>query len=215
MVPDTYLRAVTSAGGLAMLFTPSGVLLDAVSRVIEMVDGVVLVGGGDLDPACYVGADDGRTGPTDPLRDEVEIAVARACIETGVPLLGICRGLEVLNVACGGDLIQHVPDVTGTSTHLATSGVFERHPVYLDEGSRAAALAGAEDIVVDSHHHQAVGRLGVGLRVTGRAPDGIVEAVEAVTAGGAYAVGVQWHPEEDPQSTVVSRFVEVVASRRD
>jgi putative glutamine amidotransferase len=215
MVPDTYLRAVTAAGGLAVLFTPSGVLLDSVSRVIEMVDGVVLVGGGDLDPACYVGAEDSRTGPTDPLRDEVEIAVARACLEAGVPLLGICRGMEVLNVACGGDLIQHVPDVTGTSTHLATAGVFERHPVQLVEGSRAAALAGAEDVVVHSHHHQAVGRLGAGLRVTGRAPDGVVEAVEAESANGAYAVGVQWHPEEDPQSTVVSRFVEVVASRRD
>ncbi|GEE03886.1 gamma-glutamyl-gamma-aminobutyrate hydrolase [Gordonia spumicola] len=214
MVPDTYLRAVTAAGGLAVVFAPSTLLLDAVPRMVAAVDGVVLVGGGDLDPSCYLGAADDRTGPTDPLRDEVEIAVARVCVETGVPLLGICRGMEVLNVARGGDLVQHVPDVTGTTVHLATPGVFERHPVRLTGGSRVAALCGSEDVVVDSHHHQAVGRLGAGLRVTGRAPDGIVEAVEAVEPAGAYAVGVQWHPEEDPGSTVISAFVDVVAARR-
>ncbi|MET9326408.1 gamma-glutamyl-gamma-aminobutyrate hydrolase family protein [Tsukamurella sp. NPDC003166] len=213
MLPDTYARAVSEAGAVALVVVPDGALAARPGLLLDRVDGLLLAGGADLAPSSYGAAEHPRTGPTDPLRDRVEIALVLAAIERGTPLLGVCRGMEVLNVALGGDLVPHLPDALGGDrTHLRTDGVFESHPVRIVAGTLTAGLVGAERAVVHSHHHQAVGRLGRGLTVTADASGGrVVEAVEL--DGAPLVAGVQWHPEEDPSSTVIAEFVRRVAGR--
>jgi putative glutamine amidotransferase len=181
----TYLRAIEDAGGMAVVLPPLG---DAVAY-LDRLDGICLSGGPDLDPDAY-GAPErhAELGPTEPGLDAFELALARAADERGLPILGICRGAQALNVARGGTLHQHLPGHRQTEPATATT-----HTVHIELGSRLAEVAGAGRLRVNSFHHQAVDVLGHGLRTVARSADGIVEAVEA--AGPRLVLGVQWHAE--------------------
>jgi len=213
--PAVYHEAVQRGGGLALTIAPDPRFLDEPDEVLDLVDGLLLTGGTDVDPASYGAVREPTVPVTTPDRDAYELVLARRALERDLPVLGICRGMQVLNVACGGTLIQHLPDVLGTDEHRRTLGRWEgnEHDVELEAGSAAARLAGETVHRTFSHHHQAVDRLGEGLVVTGRAPfDGLTEAIELPDR--RLAVGVQWHPEVDPDSRVVPAFVAEVAALR-
>src|SRR5829696_7891963 len=180
----TYLQAIERAGAVPVVLPPCVSDLDS---LISRLDGVCLSGGPDLDPGAY-GARErhAELGPTEPSLDAFELELARAAIERGMPLLGICRGSQALNVACGGTLHQHVP-----GHRQGEPGCHPSHEVEVLAGTRLAGLIGAGPVAVNSFHHQAVDRLGGGLRVAARAADGTVEAIE----GAGFVVGVQWHAE--------------------
>jgi putative glutamine amidotransferase len=178
-----YARAVERAGGLPVVLPPlEG---DAVAPLVSQLSGVCLSGGPDLDPASYDADRDPNLGPIEPALDAFELAVAREADRLGIPILGICRGCQTLNVARGGTLHQHLPDVTdGTVDHRQTaSGRMPTHRVRIESGSRLAEIVGAEELEVNSFHHQAVDRLGRGLRAVAWSPDGVVEAIEEPGAG--------------------------------
>jgi putative glutamine amidotransferase len=210
MLHASYLSAAERAGGIAVLLPAPGPVPDQEGRraqplgaaevadraeeVLARVDGLVLTGGADVDPARYGQTPGERTSAPRVRRDEWELALAGAALRRGVPLLGVCRGLQVINVALGGSLHQHLPDVTGHDGHQPAPGTFGTTGVNTEPGTRTARLIGPR-VRVHCHHHQAVARLAPGLAVTGRADDGTVEAVEA--PGPAFVLGVQWHPEEN------------------
>jgi putative glutamine amidotransferase len=208
LLPRSYVETVQRAGGIAILLPPDPVATKEPDRVLDLVDALVLGGGRDVDPATY-GAD--RHDETDEPRSErdvFEIALARRALERDLPLLGICRGMQVMNVACGGTLVQHLPHHLGHDEHRRSIGTFEGndHHVHLAEGSLAARAAGELRHGTLSHHHQGIGRLGAGLRVTGWADeDELPEAFEHPER--RFALGVQWHPEADPDSQVVAALV--------
>lgn len=213
MVNRTYTEAIARGGGAALVFTPDTAGAVPAERLVACVDALILVGGGDLDPAVYGAEREPATGRVDRGRDEAELALCRAALAADLPVLGICRGMEVLNVARGGTLHQHLPDRLGHHGHLRDPGSFERHEVELEPGSRAAGLAGAPRCAVMSHHHQAVDELGEGVRASGWERGGeVVEAIELPAA--RLAVGVQWHPEADPGSELIPNFVATVARER-
>jgi putative glutamine amidotransferase len=172
---------------------------------------LVLAGGSDLDPASYGAERDPRTGHSWPERDRFELALVREALERRLPLLGLCRGMQVLNVARGGTLVQHLPDVLGDDRHLAAPGTWAEHEVRLEPGSLAERAAGAERISVQTHHHQGIAELGEGLVATGWSePEGVVEAIEL--PGHEFALGVLWHPEQgDP--AVIGALVEAARGR--
>jgi putative glutamine amidotransferase len=212
LVPRAYLRAVRAAGGLALIVPPDDEVAEHPETLLDKLDALILIGGADVDPGTYGAAPDPHTGPTRPERDRFELALAYGAMERGMPLLGICRGGQMVNVACGGTLHQHLPDIVGDDHHLETPGTFSQHEVELDAGSLAARAAGAERIVVKSHHHQAVDELGEGLRATGHAlPDAIVEAIEHPDHG--FTLGVLWHPEADERSKIVTALVRAADPR--
>lgn len=202
----TYVTATSKAGGIAVLLPPQET---GAFEVLDRVDGLVLTGGADVDPLRYGEEPASQTSSARVLRDEWETALARAALRRGLPLLAICRGLQILNVALGGSLHQHLPDLTGGHGHQPAPGVFGAIGVRLSPGTRTAELIGPH-AQVSCHHHQALARLAPGLVVTGRADDGTVEAVEV--AGQEFAVGVQWHPEEDAQD--VRLFAALVEAGR-
>jgi putative glutamine amidotransferase len=188
-----YLKALERAGALPVVVPPlSPVLAD---ELLDRFDGVCLSGGPDLDPRAYGERRHDTTGPVETALDDFELALARAADARGLPLLAICRGMQVLNVARGGSLHQHLPDVNGTAiNHRQSEGATRlTHWVSLDRSSRLAQTLGRGRMKVNSFHHQGVARLGEGLTVTGRAGDGTVESVEAGDRG--FVVGVQWHAE--------------------
>jgi gamma-glutamyl-gamma-aminobutyrate hydrolase PuuD len=189
----SYVEATERAGGCAVLLPPQAT---GAEEVLDRIDGLVLTGGADVDPARYGEVPAERTSAPRVQRDEWEIALARAALRRDLPLLAICRGLQVLNVALGGSLHQHLPDVAGHEGHQPEPGVFGSVDVHIALGTRTAELIGRR-LRVSCHHHQALARLAPGLKVTGRADDGTVEAVEV--PGQAFAIGVQWHPEENSQ----------------
>lgn len=208
LVPVRYVEVVAAAGGRPLLLPPVGV---AVGRTLDVLDALVVAGGADLDPASYGAAPHPQTRDTRPQRDAAELALVGEAIERDVPVLGICRGAQVLNVARGGDLTQHLPDVVGHDGHRPAPGVFAAHEVTFTPSSRLASLLGAR-AVVQSAHHQGIGRLGDGLVASGRAPDGSIEAVEL--PGRRFVVGVLWHPEQDDDGRLFEALVEQ-ARRRD
>lgn len=185
LLPRAYTDMVADAGGVPVLLPPRVEAAAAVDRL----DALILSGGPDLDPARYAAEPHPRTGPPRSQRDAAEIAVLRRALERGIPVLGVCRGMQVLNVALGGTLTQHVSDVVGHDGHNPSPGVFGPTEVTLT--GRVGAILGPT-ATVRCHHHQAVDVLADGLTVTGRAADGTVEAVE----GDGWVVGVQWHPEQ-------------------
>ncbi len=189
LLPRTYPDVVIAAGGVPVLLPPVPESAVAVDRL----DAVVLAGGPDVDPGHYGEPPHPRAGQPRPERDAAELAVLHRALERGIPVLGVCRGAQVLNVGLGGTLVQHVPDAVGHSGHNPSPGVFGTVEVALEAGSRVGAALGVE-ATVRCHHHQALDRLADGLVVTGRAADGLVEAVELT--GTRWVVGVQWHPEE-------------------
>lgn len=208
LLPREYADAVRLAGGLALLLPPDPRALEDPDAWLDLLDGLVLAGGCDIDPGSYGARPHPETTGTVPERDAFEQALARRAIERDLPVLGICRGMQLLNVALGGTLLQHVPDAVGHGEHRRNPGTFEGndHEVLLEPGSVAARAAGEERHRVLSHHHQAVDALGEGLTVTGRAvDDDLVEAVELPDA--RWVLGVQWHPEADETSRLVGALV--------
>ena len=188
-----YSRAVEQAGGIPVVLPP--LTDDAIAQLVDHLSGVCLSGGPDMDPAAYGAERHGKLGPVEPELDGFELAVVRRADSLGLPVLGICRGCQVLNVARGGTLHQHVPDVSdGSVSHRQTESGWETtHDIRLEPGSRLASIVGAEDLDVNAFHHQAVDRLGRGLQAVAWADDGIVEAIEG--DGEALYLGVQWHVE--------------------
>jgi gamma-glutamyl-gamma-aminobutyrate hydrolase PuuD len=205
LAPLAYVEAVETAGGRALLVPPAD---DAVEETLDALDGLVFTGGPDLDPGTYEAEPHPETNNIRPERDRAEIALLVAALERDLPVLAICRGSQVLNVALGGDLEQHVPDLVGHEGHKEVPGTFSEHPVAVDERSRLHAVVG-ETVSVKSHHHQGYGRLGRGLVATARADDGTVEALEEPTK--TFALGVLWHPEAGEDTRL---FEELVAEAR-
>ena len=190
LLGEPYVEAVVAAGGTPLLLPPRGTDPD----VLDVLDGLVLVGGSDLDSARYGQEPHVRTVVRSD-RDDHELVLTRAALDRRVPLLAICRGAQVLNVALGGTLHQHVPDLLPDSAYQPAPGVFGTVGVTALEGSRLHAAVG-DRLDMPCYHHQAIDRLGAGLRVTGRSEDGLVQAVE--TTEGGWVLGVQFHPEQAP-----------------
>jgi gamma-glutamyl-gamma-aminobutyrate hydrolase PuuD len=188
LVPADYVRAVVAAGGAPLLVPPGA----PVTETLDAVDGLVFSGGSDLDPELYGAEAHAETVGFIRERDDFELSLMRAALERDLPMLAICRGSQVLNVALGGDLEQHVPDRVGTELHREVPGVFSEHDVDVLPGTRLGAILGDRHDV-KSHHHQGFGRLGTGLQEAARAPDGTLEALEDPSR--RFTLGVLWHPE--------------------
>lgn len=190
LLPSSYVRSVVAAGGIPLLLPPVPELIQA---ALPRLDGLILSGGPDVDPARYGATPLETTGPPRSDRDAAELGLLAVALAAPKPILGICRGLELLNVARGGTLLQHLPDVLGTSDHAPAPAVYGRHRVSVTPGSLLAKALGRPEVEVSSYHHQAIGELGAGLTVTAVAPDGTIEAVEDQSL--PFCLAVQWHPE--------------------
>jgi putative glutamine amidotransferase len=189
---ERYLEAVRMAGGLPVILAP--VRTSAVDQLLDRLDALCLSGGPDLHPHHYGAPEHRELGPTEPELDRFELALARRAVARGVPVLAICRGMQVLNVARGGTLHQHLPDLGDDIDHRQSlSGARTTHPVELVGSSRLARLLKDRQPLVNSFHHQAIDQLGGGLQVVGLAPDGVIEAVEGPPD--TFVFGVQWHAE--------------------
>ncbi|CAM5440152.1 gamma-glutamyl-gamma-aminobutyrate hydrolase family protein [Streptomyces badius] len=204
LLPAAYPRLVRAAGGLAVLLPPDDAE-DAARETVAALDGLVIAGGADVEPVRYGAVADPRTGPPARERDAWELALIRAAIDQQVPLLGICRGMQLLNVALGGTLIQHLEDHTGGL------GVFGSHAVTPVTGT-VYADAVPEAAMVPAYHHQAVDRLGTGLVASAHAPDGTVEALE-LPDHASLVLGVQWHPEMGRDTRVMAALVRAAGER--
>jgi putative glutamine amidotransferase len=206
MVPLTYVRAIARAGGRPLLIAPTPADLDDPAQLLELLDGVLVTGGPDIDPAAYGERPHGETAAATPDRDAFELLLVRAAAERDLPCLGICRGMQVVNVAYGGALEQHLPDRLDDDIHRGDEAQFSDHQVEVEPESLAALAAGARRVAVKSYHHQGVARVGDGLRVTARAAgDDTIEAIE--DAGRRFMLGVLWHPEEDEADRLIGAFV--------
>jgi putative glutamine amidotransferase len=216
LLPRSYVDAVQRAGGIAVLLPPDPAAVRRPDMLLDLVDALLLAGGADMDPASYGAERHEATVGTVPERDAFELALARRAIERDMPFLGICRGMQVLNVARGGTLLQHVPESYGHDEHRRNPGSFEGadHLVRLEPGSLAARAAGEELHNTLSHHHQAVDQVGEGLVVTGISElDELPEAVELPDR--RFTLGVQWHPEADPTSPLIAGLVEEARTYRE
>jgi putative glutamine amidotransferase len=206
LVPAQYVEAVERAGGRPLLVPPAD---EGLEETLDALDGLIFSGGSDLEPDMYGQEPHDETQDVVPERDEAELALLLAALERDMPVLAICRGSQILNVALGGDLIQHLPEVVGDEKHKHTPGVFADHDVELEPGTRIGDLLG-DRAPVKSHHHQGFGRLGEGLVQAGRAEDGTIEAVEDPSR--RFTLGVLWHPEAGED---VKLFEELVREARD
>ena len=209
LLPLSYVNAVSRAGGRPLLVPPSE---DGIEETLDALDALLFSGGSDLDPTVYGAEPHPATGGVRPERDRAELALMEAALSRDLPILAVCRGMEVLNVAKGGDLVQHVPDVVGNERHRHTPGVFADHDVDLRDGSRLERVLG-DRAPVKSHHHQGVGRIGDGLVEVARADDGIVEGIEDPSR--RFALGVLWHPEEGEDFALFRELVEEARRYRE
>ena len=201
LLPLNYAEQVAAAGGVPVLLPP----VAGITAAIDRLDALVLTGGGDIDPARYGAAPHPRTGQANAERDQAELDLLAAALAAGLPVLGICRGLQLLNIAYGGTLHQHLADLgpAGDGGHTPQPGTFGSHPIRVAPGSMLAdILPAGRPLAVPTAHHQAIDRLGAGLTATAWAADGIIEAVE-LTGGEhhPFVLAVQWHPEagDDPR----------------
>ena len=214
-VPANYVAAIQRAGGRAVLLPVDPVDAERPDDALRGLDGLLLTGGVDLSPASYGAAPHPATSGETPERDVFEIALARAAQAADLPLLAVCRGMQIVAAAGGGTLLQHLPETLGTDEHRRIPGTLDErnaHGVTLDPGSLAARAVGAESAAVRSHHHQALDRLPEGWHVTGRAADdGLTEAIERDDR--TFCLGVQWHPEGDPRSAVIAALVDAARTR--
>ena len=209
LVPLSYVRAIERAGGRPLVIPPSE---GAIEETLAVLDGILFSGGSDLDPALYDAEAHPETQGVHEARDRAEMALLTAALERDMPVLAVCRGSQVLNVARGGDLVQHLPDELGHEEHKHTPGEYSDHDVRLEPDTRVGGLLG-DRAPVKSHHHQGFGRIGEGLREAGYAEDGTVEALEDPAK--RFAVGVLWHPEEGEDMALFEALVEQAAQYRD
>lgn len=208
-LPHTYINAVEQAGGMPLLLPPTEVLRDNAERLLDLADGVFLAGGRDLDANLYGRENHPFNDQPLRVRDELEIALVLGAQRRGMPVLGACRGMQVLNVALGGTLEQHLDDRLDMTPHRNIVGKFTAHRVSVVPGTLLAGALGSDAFDIASHHHQAVESLGAGLIASAHFDDGVVEAIEV--PGDDFVLGVQWHPEErlDPQGLkLLTAFVE-------
>lgn len=226
LLPRSYVDAVQRAGGIALLLPPDPAAVERPDELLDLLDGLLLAGGADIDPETYGAAPHEATIDTVPERDAFELALTARAIERDLPFLGICRGMQVMNVARGGTLCQHLPDASdsddegaargrGHEDHRRSIGTFDNadHDVRLAHGSLVARVAHEEVHGTKSHHHQGVERIGDGLEVTGWATiDELPEALEA--RGKRFALGVQWHPEADETSPLIAALVDEARAYR-
>jgi putative glutamine amidotransferase len=198
-LPANYIDSVTRAGGVALLLPPQPASAETARAVVERLDGLIVCGGKDIDPARYGQEAHPETDAPRPERDAWEDHLLTAALEADLPFLGICRGAQLLNVSLGGTLHQHLPDVVGDRRYQAGGGVFSHVDVAVEPESRLRGLLGEDAVVAQVYHHQAVDRVADGLEVAARTADGTIEALEL--PGRRFALGVQWHPEEDTADT--------------
>jgi putative glutamine amidotransferase len=209
--PRTYSLAVQRAGAVALLLSPDDAVADDPGRVLDLLDGLLLSGGSDMNPVSYGAEPHPETRPAREERDRFEIALAREAVARDMPVLGVCRGMQILNVAFGGTLDQHIANL---DVHRHTAGAFHDHEVALEPGSLAAQVAGGERLRVKSHHHQAVETLGDRLEISGRAvEDGLIEAIQVPEC--RFALGLLWHPEEDEGGETPHPIAGLVDAARD
>jgi putative glutamine amidotransferase len=199
LLPYMYVEHIARAGGQPVILPPAG----DPSELAGRLDGLIVAGGGDIDPARYGAEPAEQTGYIRKFRDEAEFGLVNAALRDGLPFLGICRGMQVLNVARGGTLHQHLPHVVGHTDHSPAPGVFGRVPVRLSP--ELAKIYDGDELTPAHYHHQAIDRLGDGLEVTARSDDGTIEAVEVT--GHPFALAVQWHPEADEDSPLFTALV--------
>ena len=209
LIPLAYVHAVEAAGGRALIVPPSA---EAVEETLDALDGLLLSGGADVDPETYGAEAHPETNGVHPERDSAELALLEAALARDMPVLAVCRGSQVLNVALGGDLVQHLPEVVGHKGHKQTPGVFADHVVEVLPDTKLSEVIG-EQAPVKSHHHQGYGRLGDGLREAARADDGTVEAIEDPAR--RFTLGVLWHPEEGEDTALFRALVEEAARYRE
>jgi putative glutamine amidotransferase len=208
LVPADYVRAVERAGGRALLVPPSE---DAVEETLDALDGLLFSGGSDLDPETYGQEAHPETRGVVPERDRGELALLQAALARDMPVLAVCRGSQVLNVALGGDLVQHLPEIVGDEKHKHTPGEYADHDVTVEPETRLGSLLGNR-APVKSHHHQGFGRVGEGLREAARAEDGTLEALEDPSK--RFALGVLWHPEAGEDQRLFEALVEEAGAYR-
>ena len=201
LIPHMYVEMVEAAGARPLLVPPSE---DGVEETLDALDGLLLSGGADLDPKVYGAEAHPATNGTRPARDRAELALLEGALARDLPVLAVCRGSQVLNVALGGDLVQHLPEVLGDERHREVPGTFSEHGVRVEEGSRLAAILG-EHVPVKSSHHQGFGRVGEGLRPVAWADDGTLEGLEDPAR--RFALGVLWHPEAGEDARLFEALV--------
>ena len=202
LLPANYAEQVVAAGGIPVLLPP----MPGIAGVVDRIDGLLLTGGGDIDPAQYGARPHPATGRVSGPRDAAELELLAAAEAAGTPVLGVCRGMQLVNVALGGTLTQHLASDAG---HAPAPGTFGAHPVRVAAGTRLAGILGADGAAagVPTAHHQAVDRLGDGLVATAWAQDGVIEAVESSSAGDPFLLAVQWHPEAGTDPRLIEALV--------
>ncbi len=207
LLPLSYPRAIHGAGGMIAILPPDRNATVDPAELLDRIDALVLGGGSDIDPETHGSDPHAETVGTNPDRDRFEVALALGALERGMPLLGVCRGMQILNVACGGTLDQHLPDRLGHDRHRPEPGSWAEHDVRIEPGSLAASAAGTEHLTVKSHHHQGVDAIPDGLTASAWATDDeSVEAIESAADGG-FVLGVLWHPEEDPADAIIPALI--------
>jgi putative glutamine amidotransferase len=215
LLPFIYISAVQRAGGLALMLPPDPETTEDPDQTLELVDGLMLAGGADIHPKYYGAQAHPETKALVPQRDAFELALTNRAIELDMPVLGICRGMQLINIALGGTLLQHVPETFGHTDHRRSPGSFDNadHDVRLQDESLAATAAGERLHGTKSHHHQGVDRIGDGLIATGLSTlDDLTEAIEAPDK--RFVLGVQWHPEADERSQVIGALVRAAEDYR-
>jgi gamma-glutamyl-gamma-aminobutyrate hydrolase PuuD len=209
-VPLDYVESVQRVGGRALVVPPS---MDGIDQTLDALDGIVFSGGIDIDPSAYGAERHPATDPAQPLRDEAELALLSRALERDLPVLAVCRVVQLLNVHRGGDLVQHLPEEVGHDGHRVTLGVFSEHPIEVKDGSRLASILGARHDAARSSHHQGMRTIGDGLEPTAWAQDGTIEALE--DGSRRFAIGVLWHPEMDEDKPLFAALVEEARRYRD